>query len=1454
MGNDLSELRSQREEDFVDQIQSEKFVLKKELTNYFRKSFLKTLKTVLIIQSEVYKDTRTNNEKIKIEKERKMSRSEEVNSHIFDGRDYGLWKDRILLYLEYKKCGVVAIREKTDDDNEQEWSEKDVKARQCIVNHITNDQLQFIRQEKSAYDIMKKFDQLHLAKASRVIVNVRNKLGRMKLKDFENSKTFFVEFEKHINDLRSAGAHMDETEKLNYLLGTLPDSMDYMADLIEALPLAERTCDFIKQKLERQEEKMRSGQHQKKSSVFKVEQRRELSCFTCGGKGHFKRDCPSQSKRGFGNHGPPGGNRSNQRGGARYQQQQHQQQQQQQQQQRGRGGGYSRGYSGAHRGNFSSRGRQGWQQQSAGGGGSFAAADHDARYSERRDDFSGSFLALTQCKDNLNLNNNFNFQADQYGNKNNNVEIFYCGYNKIEWLLDSGCTDHIINDDFFFSESIFLKEPINVKVADGRILKGTKVGKIIAYFMIGDTQSKIVIPNVIYVKNIDRNLISLSKVTDKNKILCIENTAEIYNNNDKLIAVAHKNNGLYKMSSFVENEKNCNVSEVSKMTLKEKYHRMLGHMNFDYLNKMCKRKLVDGLPNELESVYLKCGTCLMNKMHNLPFRNNRERAMEILGIVHTDLNGPQKYTGYEGSRYFLSFVDDLSRLAVVFTIKSKAEVYECFKNYLNKVENLTGKTVKKLRCDNGKEYLNGQIYDLASEKGIEIEPCPPHVHELNGVAEKFNRDVMNSARCLLYEAGVNKIYWPEVVKTACYIKNRVFSSSTLENKTPFELFFNKRPNLSNLKLYGSKVFIRVPEVKRESKWDRKADVGVLLGYENVGYRVLVNGRITVARHVDIVENKEELIGFRGYDDSENESLDSDDESQHSESNVFIDNEENKEIENSNENKKKKKISPQKLNENKENVAIRKSTRERKRPDYYSASFAKTKCIYVNVVSADSPANYNEALASDESVLWQEAMNKEMDCVIKNKTWKLVEKPENAKVLDLKWVFTNKSDGRKKARIVVRGFQQSEILEDLYSPVARVQTLKLLFSYCCQFGLKIYQLDVETAFLNGYVKSDVFVKQPIGYTDKTNRVCKLIKALYGLRESPRAWYECFDNYIRSLNFTRSENDYCLYTRNVNDDMIYLILFVDDLLICGKNESELNKIKIKLSEKFAMKDLGIVQTYLGIKINYDHKTGNMTLDQSDYIDSLARKYDIVNSKLYSTPMEQNLSLEPAQSASDNLNYRNLIGALLYISTSTRLDVSYSVNYLSRFQNGYNETHYKYALRILKYLYLTRELKLTFRRNFNSDLIDAYVDADWAGDKVDRKSTTGYVIRIFGNAIYWKSRKQGSVTKSSTAAEYVALSDVVSQVRVILNLLEDFCLKIEKPVKIYEDNSGAVAIAKFGNLTKNSKYIEIHYHFVNECYERKIINIVKIESENNIADILTKALGRNKFEAFRLALRIV
>ena len=180
---------------------------------------------------------------------------------------------------------------------------------------------------------------------------------------------------------------------------------------------------------------------------------------------------------------------------------------------------------------------------------------------------------------------------------------------------------------------------------------------------------------------------------------------------------------------------------------------------------------------------------------------------------------------------------------------------------------------------------------------------------------------------------------------------------------------------------------------------------------------------------------------------------------------------------------------------------------------------------------------------------------------------------------------------------------------------------------------------------------------------------------------------------------------------------------------------------------------------------------------------------------------------------------MGALLYISSNTKPDVSYSVNYLSRFQNFYTATHFKYALRILKYLYFIKNLKICYNKNENVEVMDCYVDTGWAGDITDRKSTTGYVIRLYGNVIFWKSRKQKSVTKASTYAEYVALSEAVSEVKFMSELMKTFDISMDAPMNIYEDNFGAIEIEKYGNFTKNSKHVQIQYYYVNEYVKEKL-----------------------------------
>ncbi|XP_067123573.1 LOW QUALITY PROTEIN: zinc finger protein 271-like, partial [Centruroides vittatus] len=428
-----------------------------------------------------------------------------------------------------------------------------------------------------------------------------------------------------------------------------------------------------------------------------------------------------------------------------------------------------------------------------------------------------------------------------------------------------------------------------------------------------------------------------------------------------------------------------------------------------------------------------------------------------------------------------------------------------------------------------------------------------------------------------------------------------------------------------------------------------------------------------------------------------------------------------------------------------------------------------------------PENFQEAMTCDDSKKWKAAMNSEMDSLVIDNTRTLVSKPpKDNRVIDVKWIYRKKSESEYKARLVVRGFQQTDCIDDIYFPVAKMPTLKLLLSNCCQNSLNIHQMDIETTFLNGKVLSEVYVKQPVGYEDGTDRVYKLNKS-YGLRESPRAWYECFNDFLITLDFYRSKYDYCLYVKKENDLTIYILLFVDNLLVCCKDNQIIVDIKNNISNKFRMKDLGRVKNYIGIDIEYNYEQDNMhkmTLSLKSYIESLAKRYNIESSKLYKTPMEINLKLEKSN-VSEDVKYRNLIGGLLYINSGTRPDISFSVNYLSRIRNCY-ETHFKYALRVLKYLYSTKDLKLKYYKDNNTDILDCFVDSDWAGDILNRKSTTGFIIRLFGNVIFWKSKKQNSVTKPPTFAEYIALSEAVTEINFLICLMNKVFIKVCKPIK--------------------------------------------------------------------------
>ncbi|KZC05355.1 Copia protein [Dufourea novaeangliae] len=261
--------------------------------------------------------------------------------------------------------------------------------------------------------------------------------------------------------------------------------------------------------------------------------------------------------------------------------------------------------------------------------------------------------------------------------------------------------------------------------------------------------------------------------------------------------------------------------------------------------------------------------------------------------------------------------------------------------------------------------MNRNVYKFVREKGIQINACPPYVRELNGTVERFNPTIMDMSRCLLDEARVHRRFWPEVVCASAYLKNRVLAN-TVEKKTPYEIFFDKKPSVKHLRLYGSRVFVRVPEQKRESKWDKKARLGILLGYTEVGYRVLLDNKIIVARHVEVVEE----IGFK--EDAECDEFNAKDVNPESNSEKSSDSE-YQDTQNSTEEPEQ----DERIRE------LKRSDRIRKPPARFNEDFIYNNVIYVNHCSADSPDNFEDAVNNTESEFWKEAMDREIECLDKN---------------------------------------------------------------------------------------------------------------------------------------------------------------------------------------------------------------------------------------------------------------------------------------------------------------------------------------------------------------------------------------------------------------------------------------------------------------------------------------
>lgn len=1043
-------------------------------------------------------------------------------------------------------------------------------------------------------------------------------------------------------------------------------------------------------------------------------------------------------------------------------------------------------------------------------------------------------------------------------------------YNKSEWYVDSGASAHMTANKTWINNANFTPSLTEITVANNMKVPVLCSGDV---HISTDCNYDITVTNVLCVPSLTTNLLSVSElIKNGNRVVFEDSHCYIRNKQNELVATAELSNGVYKLQIKVAD---C-ILAAPAIASAELWHRRLAHINSNDLNKM-KSGIVDGLfyPDTSDMMKEKCVTCCEGKQMRLPFSHVGQRSTETLQIIHADVCGAMETKSIAGAQYFLLLIDDFSRMTFIYFLKYKSEVYKKFKDFKAMVENQQNKRIKILRTDNGGEFCSGEMENYLVKEGIIHQKTNAYTPEQNGVCERANRTVVEKARCLLFDAKLEKQFWAEAANTAVYLKNRSITSS-LGNKTPYEAWYGKKPDLGHIRLFGSPVMVHIPKEKR-LKWDRKAEQYILVGFSETvkGYRVYDprTNDVTVKRDVIVMEekinkkanNEEENVIWIQNDVQENSEEKSDthespatnedgrdsvgetlvNESLLDLSSTSVYTDPNSETEDdtltiSNFEADIASTDLQSVPEAAE------SKRQRRNPERYGWNMC---------VSSSSPEVEqivcSEALDGPEAKQWIQAMREELQSFEDNDAWELVDVPSGGSIVQCKWVFNKKLDVndkvRYRARLVAKGFTQRRGIdyEDTFSPVVKHSTLRMLFALSVQWDMDITHLDVTTAFLNGHLKENIYMSIPEGFVSECNgKVLKLKRAIYGLKQSSLVWYEKVRDSLCNLGFKISKFEPCLFTKISGNVKIIVTVYVDDFLIFSNCTEETEKLKTVLSSKFKLKDLGSVRRYLGMRINVNKKCKTITVDQQEYIEQLLSRFDMSDCKPIHTPIESKLNIEKSESCTINIPYQNLIGSLMYLAVLTRPDIAYSLSYLSQFNNCYNENHFIYAKRVLQYLQRTKHYCLKYSKE--SVELKGFVDADWASDSLDRKSYTGFCFTMNGSVISWQSRKQKTVSLSSTEAEYVALSEASREAVYLGNLMYEITGK-QCVIKLQCDNQSALKLATSHQAHNRSKHIDVRFHYVRDAIKNKLIEIEYISTEEMPADLLTKGLSFVKHYKF-------
>lgn len=1046
--------------------------------------------------------------------------------------------------------------------------------------------------------------------------------------------------------------------------------------------------------------------------------------------------------------------------------------------------------------------------------------------------------------------------------------------NSLEFAVDSACTTHVTNNFSALKEVRSTETEIGV-AKKGHALKITKAGKIDA--------DECLLNDVLFSPDLSKNLMSVGEIVKSDaEVIFSKSGVKIVKNGSVVLSGPFQENGLFTVK-LNQSEQQHGLM-LSKIDCVMDWHKKLGHLGATKMREVQAQCIGTNFSVvDIEKILKNCEICFKAKQTRESFGKERTRGSRVLEIIHTDVFGPADET-WDGKRYYVSFQDDFTGFIQIYLMAHKDEVFGFFKEYVAEVEAKWGQKISRLRSDGGGEYVSKQLIDWCKNRGIVLERTPPATPQLNSRAERFNRSVCDKIRAMLFESGLDNEMWGEAALAAVHVMNRTPKQS-LNNKTPYEMWNNgRKPDLSYLQVFGSTAYAK--NNNRLKKFDERSKRFLFVGFTSMGYRLFDEKarKIIVSRDVRFVSPDKTKFDDEKYNSVkillENENTEKVD-------NAAVQNPDGNEIQeenNANQEPQENIDENQPANQN-DNVAAEADTSTIAETDESDASLTsasewlpsdtddsdgtvvavqegerrypqrertQTKPFGHSAMLAGN-LTYKSAMQGPDKHLWKAAIEEEMQAHDVNQTWETVNRDQakGKKILTNTWVFRIKDDGRYKARLVVRGCEQKEGVDyaETYSPVVSNNTIRLIFALGSKNQYKITKFDVKTAFLHGNLDQEVYMWLPEGCkAAEGDMICKLNKCLYGLKQSPLKWYETLTNFLVEAGLKQIIGERCVFISE-NSDLI-LAFHIDDGFLLSRDESQKQKLLDGLEREFKITVVCNPRDFLGMEICKGNN--ELTVSQGKYVKQVVQKFNMNDSQFKSTPIVTQ-DRPNAGKAIENLNpifpFRQAVGSILYAASKTRPDIAYAVNVVSRYLENPTEHDVQNVKRILRYLNGNSKAFLKFSGD-GKNVLYAYSDADFAGDKIDRKSTSGFVIMYMGGPVGWRACKQPIVATSTTESEFIA-ADLCAKELVYLKAVLEQLTGVKVPAILYVDNQSAIHLIQNGIFNSRSKHIEVRFHSVTEKVQQKRISVEYCPSEHQLADILTKPLPKNRFETLKKAI---